>query len=455
MKLLLITRSETTTLNIQYLLKSKVIFAYTYEEFMEKLHENIDTVGFTTQAVGLVTSSSKFISVLEGIQKLFGYKMTYFSESADSLSDYLKTTPKGNVVESITKYSELDILKSMDFDRGDNIRASSKLTYRGNPEATIRLNRWKNELEHSASKVVNEIIKNPEDLLETLVTAEHYKDKNRQLKRENNQLLSQKTHLLGLAERVSNQNTKLSRELVALDKVNDENYKNLLHYKDIYDGYKETIDDVIRHGVSNIVPNLDTHIYVDETVYPLCILYLKEVTHCRYLSTYLDSFLEILRQNRLIGKVINVLPKGNTARMVKYKDSYDTTHGIDYNSYRLKDKFVHLGNPHTILEFMLSNQMPIDVLIIVDRTPLDNVYCYGPSVVKYNLANTDTDAVEIGISPSQCIVNEVEQDSGAITLGKYRDFSKIKDNKQLKDVYYESVPLTAEFMGVIREVLKI
>ena len=344
--------------------------------------------------------------------------------------------------------SEVDIINQL---ARDEIKSTPILI-----ESTIDVNKLPQiiaKLEATPEKLINEFKENPKTLRDILTVAHSTHIKNSQLHRQNSDLQSQKLQLLELANKISKDNDKLVETIRTLEDINDTNYESLCKYKDMYDNYQTTLESILQHGITNIEPDLVSSIHVKDTTYPICIVYLKQITHLSYLSTYLDSLLNIMVDKHKIAKVLRILPRNSTKKLVKYKDYFNTTNGLNALTYSTYSRFVHLGNPHTILEYMVSNQIPIDVLFIVDETGIDNQYCYGKSVIRYNLANKDTDILEYDLDTKHSIVNHNYGGTKTNLLPYYPDFSKIKDSNKLVQVYNESLPLTSVLVNHIEEVL--
>lgn len=449
MKLLLITKTEMDTLNIQFLLKNHIMFAYTYEDFLSKLHDNVDTVGFTTKAIHLMSTSSKFINLLKGIRILYGYKYVYFTEDdTDGISRYLNTQKNAYVAMSLVKCSEFDIKTQLDRDELKTISYEAPLGLDSSELPTLL-----GDVERNTQGVLDILNSKPKMLKDILTLATRINSENHGLSREISVLLSQKIHLLELSAQISDENERLVNLLKKLESINEINYGTLCSYKSRYEEYKDSLDTVLNHGLANLKEDLNSTIKVDNPTYPLCVIYLKEVTHLNYLSSYITSLLKILLDKHMIGKFIRILPKNSSTKLKKYSNHVNTTYGIDPKTYSAYSKFVHLGNPHQILEFMLSNRVPVDVVIILDETALDNQFCYGDSVVKYYLGNSDTDLEEYDLDTDSSIVNSKFGNSGAQLLGRYKDFHRISTDPKLTKVFHEKLPLTQTLLTNIKDVL--
>lgn len=455
MKLLLATQTETKMLNIQYLLKSTVVFAHTYEEFLSKLHDNIDTIGFTTKAVNLISTPSKFINLLRGINSLYGYKLVYFADDTDAITDYIGHRQKCYTEEAFVTQTEVSIVEALNRDE-IKIISHFKEELSVTPAGFINLLQ---KFERNPIQFLEDVNATPKLLKDILTVAKDIHQSNSILARDTSRLHSEKLHLLELSTKISDENKLLNTSLATLEKINEVNYQALCAYKSRYDTYQSTLDTVIKHGIGNLEENLFSSIEVSSSTYPICVLYLKQVTHLKYLSSYIHNFLKILIDNRYIAKVLRVLPKNSTQALPKYSDHYNTSYGLDASTYSKYTKFIHLGNPDTILKFMVSNQLPIDILIVIDETAVDNQYCYGSSVVKYNLASSDEDLLEYNISLDTAIVNEslfpieTSDHSLMIQLARFQDFDKIKDSPQLIQVYYESLTLTKRLLNSVNTIL--
>lgn len=450
MQLLLITKTEMDTLNIQFLLKNHIIFAYTYEDFLNKLHDNIDTVGFTTKAIHLMSTSSKFVNMLKGIRILYGYKYVYFTEDdTDGISKYLKSQPNSYIAPALIKCSEFDIKTNLSRDELKTLEVDTQLSIDSSELPTLL-----GDVERNTDGVL-EILKSKPKLLKDIITlATRIRSENNGLSREVSVLLSQKIHLLELSTHISDENERLVNLLKSLESINEINYATLCSYKNRYEEYQETLDTVLNHGLGSLKEDLSGTVRVDNPTYPLCVLYLKEVTHLNYLSSYINSLLKILLDNHMIGKFIRVLPKNSTMKLKKYSNHVNTSYGIDAKTYSEYSKFVHLGNPYQIIQFMVSNKVPVDVVIILDETGLDNQYCYGDSVIKYYLANNDSDLLEYDIDTSSGIVNHNYSNSACHTLPRYEDYKHISNDNKLTKVYHERLPLTQTLLNSIQEVLR-
>lgn len=450
MKLLLTTKTEIQQFNLQYLLKSQVIFAHSYEEFLSKLHVNIDCVGFTSKAISLISTSSEFIPRLEGIRVMYDYKFIYFTEDdTDLIATYLNKQQNAFIAPRLSECSEVDILKQLDRDEIKTTRPVDIDTIDANKIPQVL-----NRLEMTPDRLINEFKESPKLLRDILTVANNVHVRNGYLTRQNSDLQSQKIYLLELANKISDNNDKLVETVKTLEEINNSNYTSLCNYKNIYDEYQSVLDDLLKHGVSNTSENIVSSIHVDNTTYPVCIVYFKQITHLSYFSTYLESLLQIMLDKNKIAKLFRILPKNSTTKLVKYQNYFNTTYGVNALTYSSYHKFVHLGNPHTILEYISSNQMPIDVLFIIDETDIDNQYCYGDSVIRYNIAHKDTDILEYDLDIEHSIVNRVIESNKPILLPHYDNFEKIQDSEKLVQVYNESLPLTQILTKQIDDILK-
>lgn len=453
MKLLFLTKEETSALNVQYLLQGEVQLVYDYEELLELLHGNVDTLGFTTQAITLCYSSSQFINTLEGIKNMFDYKLVYFAETSDSISDYMNNTSKCAVVNSLSECSEVTILEALNMEIEVSNKEISKMVFRDDPKITNRIHSWMTSLEHDAPTVLKEINQNPDKLLEILVMAKHIQMEIQRKRKENNMLLTQKQHLLALAEDVDSLNDSLTNKLKKLKHAYDHNNTLLLRYKTSYDQFQQSIHIALKHGIQNLKEDCYESIKCPETVYPMCVVYLKQVTHCNYMSSFIDALMQLMTQKSLSVKLLKVLPKGASGQLVKYENYINITNGFNYSTYKDYSKFLHLGNPYTALNTLLKNEVPVDVLIIVDETPLDYVYCHGDNVILYYLANSYRHIKDLSFTPVASIVNEGEGDN-VLRLDKYEDYEKLSSNSQLTTLYYEQQEVTQNILSSVNQILR-
>ena len=448
LKLFLATKTETAGLNIQYLLKSGIVLVYTHEEFLSRLSDNLDSVGFTTKAINLLSTPSIFVSMVDAIRKLYNYNIVYFSEEYDAIADHMSQLQGCYVAKSLQECSEHDIAEAMS-------NKGLKLLRR-NKEAMFTTGTLKILLqEYQVSPdAVMERIRNDSKLLKNiLLTATQLQNTNSRLLREESVLASQKQHLFDIATRIGLENERTSKQLTELQDTNQLNYINLCAYKNRYDEYQVTLNTVLEHGLGSINEDLYGSIKVEGSVYPICVLYFKEITHTNYLSTYIPSLLKTLLDNHYIPKFLRVLPKNSTKALVKFKDYYNTTYGLDARTLTEYSKFIHLGNPHIVLDMILSNQVPIDVLVILDSTAIDNQFCYGDSVIQYNFANSDQDLVDYELPMTNAVVNNqfLYTDYEPYLLSYYEDFQAVLSS-ELVDVYYERLPITQTLLDEIQRV---
>jgi hypothetical protein len=164
-----------------------------------------------------------------------------------------------------------------------------------------------------------------------------------------------------------------------------------------------------------------------------------------------NSLLKILLDRHLIGKFLRVLPKNSTQKLKKYSNHVNTSYGLDAKTYSEYSKFVHLGNPYQIIEFMTSNKVPIDVLIILDETAMDMQYCYGNCVIRYNVANNENDLEELGIDLTTGITNTGQV---GLTLPYYNDYATIESNSTYLKVFHEKLELTETLINNAKAVIR-
>lgn len=157
------------------------------------------------------------------------------------------------------------------------------------------------------------------------------------------------------------------------------------------------------------------------------ILYFKEYEELLYLMSFIDTvYHSILLQNKAPVKVLLLFDSSASKRLIRVPTKY-TILKDNYSKAAIleSDFLIKIGNYDKILDILLSNQIKIEYLIIVDMKDHSDTVISG-NFVKFNMCRNLNDCELYSIEPSNTICNN--NPNHELSWDYYQEYSKLSDD---------------------------
>lgn len=223
-------------------------------------------------------------------------------------------------------------------------------------------------------------------------------------------------------------------------------FAELTSLQSAHNSLVESLQDIV--SVAEINSSLSKTINIDDVRDAPLVIYVKELTTMRYLTTFLNNFVNFSTENLGLTKLLVIENDFNTKSIPLYQHK-----GISYLTDGTPLESMILGNLVTtgvnnkLLKYLLQNSLQLETLIIYDRTSLTENLVTGKDVINfYTLADLD-DKKHFNLEEQLIISNDSRS---TYSLGKIKEFASTKGNKDIESSILNSLKLTKQFASFIK-----
>lgn len=207
----------------------------------------------------------------------------------------------------------------------------------------------------------------------------------------------------------------------------------------------ETLQDIV--NVTELNSSLSKINNIDEIKDAPLVLYVKEITQVRFLTTFLHNFSKFLSSHVGLTKLMVIENDFNTKSIPLYEKK-----GIQYITDGTPLESMVLGNVLTtgvnnkLIKYLLQNSLQIETLIIYDRTALTENLVEGKDVINFYALSSLDDLSIFNLEDKLVISNDSRN---TYTIGKVREFVEAKGNEQVEYSILNSLRLTKQLTSFI------
>lgn len=201
-------------------------------------------------------------------------------------------------------------------------------------------------------------------------------------------------------------------------------------------------------AVTDLNTSLSRVINIDNMRDAPLVIYIKELTSMRYLTTFLNNFVNFSTSNMGLTKLLVIENDFNTKSIPLYaqKGIQYLTDGTPLESMILGN-IVTTGVNNKLLNYLLQNSLQLETLIIYDRTSLTENLVEGHDVINfYTLADLEDKKV-FNLEGELVISNDSRS---TYSLGRVKEFSEVRGNKEIESSILNSLKLTKQLASFIR-----
>lgn len=175
------------------------------------------------------------------------------------------------------------------------------------------------------------------------------------------------------------------------------------------------------------------------------ILYFKEYQEFLYLESFLNTlFGSICQQMKASCKIVRLHDSCDSMRIKILQDSYKIINSSMLESDLISnDKILCYGNYIKVLKYLFENNVPLDILIIVDCKKHPDTVLSGSGVLYYGLCRTRKAMRALGIQHMDTMINNEEYSNNNVMSWSYYSEYDTSDENSERFEYLASRPVVS------------
>lgn len=254
----------------------------------------------------------------------------------------------------------------------------------------------------------------------------------------------------GIFETVSSSNEAIQKKLLRLE---DENERLRKDRDKLLEGFREVLNEseVLNHNLQryeeiftkDIYEKLRLHDYNNRPM----VIYMKEFEDFLNLDELVDTLVFTLRlQDRKNVKVIRLFDSATSRKILTVPDHYRVLHNRYMMSDVIENDFLcKSGDYRKVLDKILTNEVGLDILIIVDSKSYDDIVVSG-AALNFNLCREVEHLELFKLSKNNTLVNSGDTEND-LYWGFY-DTDDMDNNEKM--VFLSSRPVIRKILEMSR-----